>query len=121
VMIAAALLVTPVALLVGRGPLVPSTGDWVDVVVTAFVAGFIGHTLVAWSHAHVESWRAALITQCHPVFASIWAAIFLGERLTAPVVLGIAIVLAATGGVIVRAARRPVIGEDLEDAAEPAA
>jgi drug/metabolite transporter (DMT)-like permease len=121
VMIAAAVLVTPVALLLGRGPLVPTAGDWIDVAITALVPGFIGHTLVAWSHSYVESWRAALITQCHPVFASVWAAIFLGEHLQPLVVLGIAIVLAATGIVIVRAARRPLVGEDLEEAAEPAA
>jgi len=121
VMIAAALLVTPVALLLGRGPLVPTTGDWVDVAITALVPGFIGHTLVAWSHSHVESWRSALITQFHPVFASAWAAVFLGEHLTPIVLLGIAIVLAATGFVIVRAARRPDLAEDLEEAAEPAA
>ncbi|HSL12027.1 MAG TPA: DMT family transporter [Actinomycetota bacterium] len=121
VMIAAALLVTPVALLFGRGPLTPRADDWAAVVVTALVPGFIGHTLVAWSHSHVESWRSALITQCHPVFASVWAAAFLGERLTPVVVLGIAVVLAATGVVIVRAARRPDVVDDLEEAAEPAA
>jgi drug/metabolite transporter (DMT)-like permease len=55
------------------------------------------------------------------VFASAWAAAFLGERLTPIVVLGIAIVLAATGVVIVRAARRPDVGGELDDAAEPAA
>jgi hypothetical protein len=37
------------------------------------------------------------------------------------VLLGIAIVLAATGVVIARAARRPDVGDDLDDAAEPAA
>jgi drug/metabolite transporter (DMT)-like permease len=73
VMIAAALLVTPVALLFGRGPLTPTADDWLAVAVTAVVPGFIGHTLVAWSHSHVESWLSALITQFHPVFASAWA------------------------------------------------
>jgi drug/metabolite transporter (DMT)-like permease len=121
VMTAAALLVTPVALPFGRGPFVPSADDWAAVVVTALVPGLIGHTLVAWSHSHVESWRAALITQCHPVFASVWAAAFLGERLTPVVVIGIAIVLGATGLVIVRASRRPEVADDIEEAAEPAA
>lgn len=121
VMIAAAILVTPVALAFGRGPLVPDAGDWIGIGLTALVPGFVGHTLVAWSHAHVESWRAALITQCHPVFASIWAAIVLGERLTVVVALGIAVVLVATGVVIVRAARRPGVRGQLDEAAEPAA
>jgi drug/metabolite transporter (DMT)-like permease len=121
VMIAAALLVTPVALLFGGGSLAPTSSDWLAIGITALVPGFIGHTLVAWSHSHVESWRSALITQFHPVFASAWAAAFLGERLTPIVVLGIAIVLAATGVVIVRAARRPDVGGELDDAAEPAA
>jgi drug/metabolite transporter (DMT)-like permease len=121
VMIAAALLVAPVAVAFGSGPLVPSAEDWVRIVAVTFVAGVIGHTLVAWSHAHVESWLSALITQCHPVFASVWAAALLNERLTPVVLLGIAVVLASTGAVIVHAARRPDIGGDLDDAAEPAA
>jgi drug/metabolite transporter (DMT)-like permease len=121
VMLAAALLVTPVALLVGGGPLIPTAGDWLDVAATALVSGFIGHTLVAWSHSHVESWRSALITQSQPVFASALAAAFLGERLTATVIAGIAIVIGATGLVIVRAARRPDVADHLDEPAEPAA
>jgi drug/metabolite transporter (DMT)-like permease len=121
VMLAAALLVTPVALVVGGGPLVPSGNDLVAIVTVAFVAGLIGHTLVAWSHSHVESWRAALITQCHPVLASVWAWLFLDERIGPLAAVGVVIVLVATGAVILRASRRPGLVDDLDEAAEPPA
>ena len=120
VMIAAALVVTPAALLFGQGALTPDASDWGAVAAVAFIPGFIGHTLVAWSHRHVESWRSALITQCHPVLASVSAWVLLGESLTPLVIAGTGIVLAATGLVILSAARRPAVGEDLDEAAERA-
>jgi drug/metabolite transporter (DMT)-like permease len=120
VMIAAALVVTPVALLFGRGPLVPDASDWAAIASVAFIPGFIGHTLVAWSHRHVASWRSALITQSQPVLASLSAWLFLGESLTPLVLAGTGIVLASTGLVILSAARRPVVGEGLDEAAEKA-
>jgi drug/metabolite transporter (DMT)-like permease len=120
VMVAAALVVTPAALLFGRGPLTPDASDWVAIAAVAFIPGFIGHTLVAWSHRHVASWRSALITQCHPVLASLSAWVFLGESLTALVIAGTAIVVASTGLVILGQTRRPLIGEELDEAAEKA-
>ncbi|HEX6131614.1 MAG TPA: DMT family transporter [Actinomycetota bacterium] len=122
VMVTAALVVTPVALAFGGGPLAPTASGWIDVVLVAAVPGFVGHTLVAWSHSHVESWRAALITQCHPIFATLLAWPFLGERVTPLVALGVVVVLAATGLVIVLADRdRRHVAAALDEAAEPAA
>ncbi|GIU98098.1 MAG: EamA family transporter [Actinomycetota bacterium] len=120
VMLAAAVVVTPIALLAGGGPLVPDRGSLLAVALVALVPGVVGHTLVAWSHEHVASWLAALVTQCHPVFATVWAWWFLGERLEPLAAVGIAVVLAATGGVIVRSARTGVAA-DLEELAEPPA
>ena len=118
VMIAAALVVTPVALLFGRGPLTPRPADWFAVAAVALIPGFVGHTLVAWSHRHVASWRSALITQCQPVLASIWAWVFLGESLGLLVVIGITVVFAATALVIVGASSRPDVADELDEATE---
>jgi drug/metabolite transporter (DMT)-like permease len=106
VMLAAAIVITPAALVVGGIPSWPSTGDWAAIWGVAVVPGFIGQTLVIWSHRHVESWRSALITQCLPVMAVVLAWIVLGEPITLAVVIGGAVVVAATGAVLVSAARR---------------
>lgn len=121
VMLAAALLVTPAALVFGRGPMVPTAADWAQVWTVALVPGLIGHTLVAWSHRHVESWRSALITQIQPVLASVWAWLFLSERLTPVMALGALVVLTSTGLVIVRASRRRLLADRLDEAVEPPA
>ena len=119
VMIAAALVMTPTAILIDGVPAWPSGRDWVAIVGVALVPGFVGHTLVIWSHRHVESWRSALITQCSPVITVTLAWIVLGEPLTPLVAVGGGIVIAATGAVLVSAARRDVRA-DLDEAAERA-
>jgi len=119
VMIAAALVMTPTAILARGVPAWPSARDWVAIWGVALVPGFVGHTLVIWSHRHVESWRSALITQCSPVVTVALAWIVLGEPLTPLVILGGSIVIAATGVVLVAAARRDARA-DLDEAAERA-
>jgi drug/metabolite transporter (DMT)-like permease len=115
VMLAAAIVITPAALLTSGVPTWPSARDWIAIWSVAVVPGFIGQTLVIWSHRHVESWRSALITQTLPVMAVVLAWVVLGEPITLPVVVGGTIVVAATGAVLVSAARRDPRSE--EDAA----
>ena len=119
VMIAAALVMTPTAVLVSGVPAWPSARDWFAVWGLALIPGFVGHTLVIWSHGHVESWRSALITQTSPVITVALAWIVLGEALTPGVVVGGALVIVATGAVLVGAARRDARA-DLDEAAERA-
>src|SRR5204863_9205188 len=119
VMSAAALVMTPAAIVVSGVPAWPSARDWFAIWSVVLIPGFVGHTLVIWSHGHVESWRSALITQCSPVITVTLAWIVLGEALTPLVVLGGAIVIAATGAVLVGAARREA-RLDLDDATERA-
>jgi len=119
VMLAAALVMTPTAIVARGVPSWPSARDWVAIWGVALVPGFVGHTLVIWSHRHVESWRSALITQCSPVVTVTLAWLVLGEPLTPMVVVGGAIVIAATGAVLVSAARRDARA-DLDEAAERA-
>jgi drug/metabolite transporter (DMT)-like permease len=97
---------TPAAILTTGVPAWPSTRDWVAIWGAALVPGFVGQTLVIWSHRDVESWRSALITQCLPVMAVVLAWIVLGEPITPLVVVGGAVVVASTGAVLVSAARR---------------
>src|SRR5439155_1695187 len=80
--------------------------DWFAIAGVALVPGFVGHTLVIWSHRHVESWLSALITQCTPVITVTLAWVLLGETLPPLAIVGGAIVIVATGLVLVAAARR---------------
>lgn len=126
VMIAAALAVTPVALIAGGvPPAMPDAHDWTVLVVVTLLPGAIGHLLVAWSHRHVEAWLSALITQCAPVISAVLAWPVLGEALTPLVILGGLVVVGATGLVIVDTSRREralgheaEVDEDIETATE---
>jgi drug/metabolite transporter (DMT)-like permease len=117
VMIAGAIVITPVALLRGGiPPAWPDAHDWAILVLFAILPGATGHLLVAWSHGHVESWLSALITQCAPVVAALTAWTVVDEPVTALVALGGAVVLAATGLLVARS-RVPAQAEELEPAA----
>jgi drug/metabolite transporter (DMT)-like permease len=117
VMLAAALVMTPTAFLLAGVPSWPSARDWFAIAGVALVPGFVGHTLVIWSHRHVESWLSALITQCTPVITVTLAWVLLGEALPPLAIVGGAIVIVATGLVLVAAARRDGRA-DLDEAAE---
>jgi drug/metabolite transporter (DMT)-like permease len=119
VMIAAAAVMTPTAILTRGVPAWPAARDWIAIWGVALIPGFVGHTLVIWSHRHVESWRSALITQTSPVITVTLAWWVLGEALTPLIVVGGAIVVAATAAVLVSAARRDARA-DLDEAAERA-
>jgi drug/metabolite transporter (DMT)-like permease len=117
VMIAAALAITPFALLVNGVPTDVSRGDLAAVVTVALLPGFLGHTLVIWSHKHVESWLAALITQVSPVITAVLAWIVLGERLPGAAMLGGALTVGATMAVVALDARAARM-TDVDEAAE---
>jgi drug/metabolite transporter (DMT)-like permease len=104
-MFSAAIVMTPAAL-IASVPSWPSAQDWIAIWSVALVPGFIGQTLLIWSHGYVKSWRSALITQSLPVMAVVLAWIVLGEPITPSVVVGGAVVVGATGAVLVSAARR---------------
>lgn len=117
VMIAGAVAITPLALLRGGiPPAWPNAHDWTVLLVFALVPGATGHLLVAWSHRHVESWLAALITQCAPVISALVAWVVVDESVTPLVAVGGLLVLAATGALIVTA-RAPTPLDELEPAA----
>ncbi|WP_426560800.1 DMT family transporter [Angustibacter sp. McL0619] len=74
----------------------PSTaGAWAAVFYTAIVAG--AFTLIAqtWAQAHLPATRAAVIMTLEPVFAALFAVLLGGEQLTARMLVGGLLVLAA--------------------------
>lgn len=106
VMLVAAAILTVVAPVVDGGFHAPTQSDWIGLFAVAFFAGTIGHSLLAWSHAHVQSWISALIIQTQPVFASLIAWLWLDETIGWGTALGGSLVLLASGALVVRTARR---------------
>ena len=117
VMLAGALTMTPFALLVDGVPSGLAGRDLFAVVTVAIFPGFVGHTLVIWSHKHVASWLSALITQVSPVITAVLAWIVLGELISAVAALGGAITVGATMAVIALDAGE-ADEQHLEEAAE---
>jgi len=117
VMLAGAIAMTPLALLTDGIPTAVSRGDLFAVVAVAMLPGFVGHTLVIWSHKHVASWLSALITQVSPVITAVLAWVLLGEALTPAAMVGGTLTVGATMVVVAVDARRVNV-PDLEDAAE---
>ena len=108
---------TPVALVTNGVPTDMAVSDLLAVVTVALLPGFVGHTLVIWSHKHVPSWLSALITQVSPVITVVLAWLVLGEAIPPAAVLGGAIVVGATMAVIALDARS-TRAERLDEAAE---
>lgn len=117
VMLAGALAMTPVALLTEGVPTAVSRQDLFAVIAVALLPGFVGHTLVIWSHKHVASWLSALITQVSPVITAMLAWLILGEALSAAAILGGALTVGATMAVVALDARRARM-PDVDEAAE---
>ena len=100
VLLVAATAMTPFALVVDGVPTGIAARDIFAFVTVALLPGFVGHTLVIWSHRHVASWLSALITQVSPVITAALAWVVLGEAITPIAVLGGALTVAATMAVI---------------------
>ena len=105
VQLVAALVMTPFAIAVEGVPTAITSRDVVALVTVALISGFIGHTLVIWSHRHVASWLSALITQVSPVITVMLAWLILGEALSLSAALGSLLAVGATMAVIALDAR----------------
>jgi drug/metabolite transporter (DMT)-like permease len=117
VMLVSAVVVTGLALVTGTSLRPPVASDWVWIALVAAVPGLMGHLSVAWSHRYVEAWLGSLMLQSQPVIGSIAAWVLLDERITALTAIGGLVVVAATGAIVVRAARRDPTYEEPETAA----
>lgn len=78
------------------GIVLPSTRpDWLSLVYMALVAGAAALFVQTWAQAHLPPTRAAIIMSMEPVFASLFAVWLGGERVTADLLRGGALVLGA--------------------------
>lgn len=109
-LVIAATVVTPIALLSGQRLDPGGAGQWAMIAALAIGSGGVGHLLLNWAHAHIDLSVMSLLTLAVPVVAVISAAIFLDEPIEWVQLLGMAVVLAAVGVVAVRTSR-PSIGE----------
>ena len=117
-LVAASVMTAMAAVLPGQGLAPPRAGDWMWILAVAVFPGAVGHSLVSWSHRHLEAWLGSLITQCQPVIGSLAAWALLGERLTAATIVGGLAVLAATAAIVARS-RRAGPAVDASDFGEP--
>ena len=93
-MVAIAVLCTVAAL--PHGITLPSTGAaWAAVLYTAVVAGALTLIGQTWAQAHLPASRAAVIMTLEPVFAALFAVLLGGEDLTARMLVGGGLVIAA--------------------------
>jgi drug/metabolite transporter (DMT)-like permease len=72
-----------------------SAGAWVSVIYMALMAGAVAIWAQTWAQSHLPATRAAIVMTLEPVFAAGFAVGFGGESLTARMLLGGAMVLAA--------------------------
>lgn len=93
---AAVMCLIPAALTEGLAP--PSTaGAWAGVLFPALAATVSGMFAPGWGQARMSAARAAVIITMEPVFAGAFAALT-GEPMTAGLLLGGAIIVAAIAG-----------------------
>jgi drug/metabolite transporter (DMT)-like permease len=109
-LVIAAVLVAPIALLSGQRIDPGGPGQWAWIAALAIGSGGVGHLLVNWAHPHIDLTVMSLLTLAIPVVAVISAAILLHESIDWVQVVGMAVVLAAVGVVAVGNAR-PSVGE----------
>lgn len=87
--------VTWVGAIPGGVVLPPTPADWMSVLYMALVSGALALVAQTWAQAHLPATRAAIIMTMEPVFAAAFAVALGGEVLTARMLSGGALVLAA--------------------------
>lgn len=92
----------PLALLFGQSLAWPSAESWVGLLVMAFGAGILGHSLMNWSIQQIPLWISSTFTLLIPVVAATAAWAYLDEPLTGLQIVAMAIVLTALAGIVAR-------------------
>lgn len=106
--------VTLVPALPGGITLPETGGQWTSLLYMALVAGAVALWAQTWAQSHLPATRAAIVMTMEPVFATFFAVLLGGERLTGRMVLGGSMVLAAMYVVEVLGRRpRPPGGPDV--------
>ena len=106
VMLVAAAAMTVVVPVTGGSLAWPDGQAWLALFTVALFAGAIGHSLLAWSHQHLQAWLASLILNCQPIVSVTLAWLLLGQGVTGLTVAGGAMVLAASATLVVGEGRR---------------
>jgi drug/metabolite transporter (DMT)-like permease len=87
----------------------PSATDWVVAALLALFGTGVGYILYFRLIANAGPTNAVAVTYLIPLFAVLWGGVFLGERLTLPIVVGCAVIFLgtalATGLIAPRSAR----------------
>lgn len=81
------------------------SGDWWRVVALALVPGLVGHALMVWAYRSIDVSLASVIAIGEPVLGTAGAALFLGESLRPLQVVGVVVVCAAVGVVVLVGSR----------------
>jgi drug/metabolite transporter (DMT)-like permease len=84
-----------VAALPGGLTLPPDSDVWGAVIITALIATAFAFVVQTWAQSLVSATRAAVIMTMEPVFAGFFAVVVAGNSLTARIIIGGALVLAA--------------------------
>jgi drug/metabolite transporter (DMT)-like permease len=116
VMLTASFVAAPILLLSGKPLTTNDPTDWLWLALFVIFAGAGGQFVAAWAQRYIEVWLSSLLLQGMPVVASLAAWAILGEPLTPMIVAGGAVVVAATGAIIVRSreprGRKGIAAED---------
>ena len=88
-------LVALVGALPGGITLPQDGGQWTSLLYMALVAGAVALWAQTWAQSHLPATRAAIVMTMEPVFAAFFAVLLGGESLTARMLLGGGLVLAA--------------------------
>jgi drug/metabolite transporter (DMT)-like permease len=78
---------------------------WVLIAVMAVASGLLSHGILAWSQRRVPVSTISLIQVAQPALSASWAYLALGETVRPVQVAGMAVVLLAVGGIVLRASR----------------
>ncbi len=119
VMTVAAVVMTGLALVFGQSLALPTRADWGWIWLVTIFPGFIGHSLVSWSHRHLEAWLGSLIIQCMPVVATAAGVLLLDERPGPVTIVGMIVVVLATGVILASSRRRDRTEPRIETFEEP--
>jgi len=98
---------TVLAIAIGQDLSPPSGSDLAWILVLAFGAGVVGHSLMNWSLVRIPLWLGSTFTLLIPVTGSALAWIFLDEPLLAIQVLGIGVVLVALALLVIGQQSQP--------------
>lgn len=93
-------------------------GQWASLVYMALIAGAVALWAQTWAQSHLTATRAAIVMTLEPVFAALFAVLLGGEVLTARMLLGGALVLAAMYLVELLGRRTPVVSAEEDPPAE---